>query len=326
MPLKNLPESKHFTNHKLTDGIYACVHKPGGAAYSTAGIIDLGETTLLVDAFNTMTAGIDLRLTAEGLFNRQVDAIVLTHPHSDHWIGASAFEEHTKLISTETVRQVCQEWGADIVAGYQDQSGWEEWVTDIEAQLQTEQDERVRLGLEKSLLSARYTMAEMEGYVPRYADQTFEHTKMFRGEKRCAEFLSLGRGHSEEDSVLLLPDDGIAFIGDIGFFGVQPFLGFCDIDLYRKQVAFFLDSEYEVLIPGHGSPGGKEELALQSSYFDVMEDLVGDVVKRGGVFEEAKEITLPEPFASWLFGGMARFEANIRYLYGHLGGELQEEE
>jgi len=32
---------------------------------------------------------------------------------------------------------------------------------------------------------------------------------------------------------------------------------------------------------------------------------------------------LPEPFDKWLMGGMARFEVNVRYLFGHLGGEVR---
>ena len=325
MPNNNILESKHFTLEQLTDGVYACVHKPGGAAYSTGGIVDLGDRTILVDVFNTMAAAGDLRKAAETLFDRPVDTIILTHPHSDHWIGASAFDPDTHLLATEKVRQVCQEWGGNIAAGIEDRAGWEEWVKEMETQLQTEKDERVRLGLEKSLISTRYTMAEMDGFQPRYADQTFENTQMFYGEVRCAEFLSLGRGHSEEDAVLLLPEDGIAFIGDIGFFGVQPFLGFCDIDLYRKQMAFFQDSDYEVLVPGHGPPGGKEDIATQFRYFDVMEELVGGVVERGGSFEEALGIPLPEPFDKWLYGGMGRFEANVRFLFAHFGGEVPEE-
>jgi hypothetical protein len=38
----NLPASKHFTLQPLTQGVYACIHKPGGGAFSNAGIIDLG--------------------------------------------------------------------------------------------------------------------------------------------------------------------------------------------------------------------------------------------------------------------------------------------
>jgi cyclase len=326
MPNDHWLECKHFTLKPLTNGVYACIHRPGGAAYSNAGIIDLGDRTLVVDAFNTLVAGRDLRQTAEALFERSVETIILTHAHSDHWIGASVFDSSTTLLASETGRQVCLEWGAEIMAGFQDPTEWKERLREAEEQLQAEQDERVRVALENTIIRTRYVMAEMADYQPRYADQTFKDTVTFQGSKRNAELRSLGRGHSEDDAVLLLPQDRIAFIGDIGFFDAQPFLGFCDIDLYREQLLFFQDSDFQVLVPGHGPVGGKDDVALQLEYFAVMEDLVGRVAQRGGSFEEAMQITLPEPFDRWLMGGMARFEVNVRYLFARFGGEVPEEE
>lgn len=210
--------------------------------------------------------------------------------------------------------------------GFQNPTEREEWLKEAEKQLQTEQDERVRIGLENSITRTRYIMAEMAEFQPRYADQTFEDTVTFQGSKRNADLRSLGRGHSEDDAVLLLPQDRIAFIGDIGFFDSQPFLGFCDIDLYREQLLFFQDSGFQVLVPGHGPVGGRDAITLLLKYFNVMEDLIGKVAQRGGSFEEAMQITLPEAFDKWLIGGMERFEVNVRYLFARFGGEVPEEE
>lgn len=75
---------------------------------------------------------------------------------------------------------------------------------------------------------------------------------------------------------------------------------------------------------GHGPVGNKDDIALELKYFDVMEDLIGNVA-RGGSLEEAMQITLPEPFDQWLPGVMARFEVNVRYLFARFGGEAPEE-
>ena len=321
----NLLESKHFTLTSLTNGVYACIHKPGGAAYSNAGIIDLGDNTVLVDAFSTLVAGRDLRQTAEALFERPVETIILTHTHSDHWLGASVFDTNTTFLASKKVRQVCLQRGAEMMEDFQNPAEWQAWLNEMEQQLQTEQDERVRVSLENSITRARYTMAEMAEFEPRYADQTFEDSVPFHGSKRNAELRSLGQGHSEDDAVLLLPEDRIAFIGDIGFFDTQPYLGVCDIDLYREQLLIFKESDFQVFVPGHGPVGDKDDIELQLKYFDLMEDLVGEVAHRGGSFEEAMQITLPEPFNKWLIGGMVRFEVNVRYLFARFGGEVPEE-
>jgi len=184
----------------------------------------------------------------------------------------------------------------------------------------------VRAGLESSVAFIGYALAEMTEYEPRYADQTFEDRISFQGSRRNAELRSLGHGHSEDDAVLLLPEDGIAFVGDIGFFDSQPFFGFCDIDTYRKQLRIFQHPGFRVLIPGHGPVGDRSDIALELQYLDVLEDLVGKVARIEGSFEEAMQITLPVPFDGWLMGGMERLEANVRYLFAHLGGEVPDQE
>lgn len=322
---ENWIDSKHFRLEKLADGVYATIHKTGGGAYSNSGIIDLGDITILVDAFDTMAAGGDLRKAAELLMDRPVEMILLTHPHSDHWIGASAFEPRTVLLANEKTRQVCREWGKQMMKDYQKPEEWEAWIGEMEAQLQIERDEDMRAGLLRTIERTQYSMAEMGEFQPRYADLTFEQEIRFHGEKRKAIFKSFGHGHSEDDAALLLPEDGVAFIGDIGFFDTQPFLGYCDIEGYRKQMTYFLEGEYDVLVPGHGPIGGKGELQLQLEYCEILEELVGKVVQQGGSLEEAKKVRLPEPFDSWLYGGKGRFEANVGYFYQYCGGVLAEE-
>jgi len=316
-----LKASRHFEVQELAGGVYACIHKPGGGAYSNAGIVDLGGQTIVVDAFDTMVAGHDLRQAAEALSGYPVDYLLLTHPHSDHWIGASAFDQATRYIASKVTRQVTRREGAGLVKEYEDPDAWHAEIAQLEQQVQDEKDPRVLVGLENTLVRYRYTVAEMADFQPRYPDQTLTEPLSFQGSQRKVEFRSMGRGHSQDDAVLLLPQDGVAFIGDIGFFDTQPYLGSCDLDLHRQQLHFFLDSQYRVLVPGHGPVGGKEDISLQLDYLAVMENLVGEVVQGDGSLQDAQKITLPEPFDRWLIGGMGRFEINIRVFYRHLAGK-----
>lgn len=317
---------QHCDLAPLSDGVYACIHKPGGGALSNAGIIDLGGRTLLVDAMGTVAAGRELRATAEALFGRPVSAVVLTHPHSDHWIGASAFGPETLFLATETARAACVPEGEELVEDYQDRAAWEEELREMEERLATEEDERMRVSLANGIAHTKIVMADMADYVPRYANLTFAGPLTFRGEKRAAEVRPLGRGHSADDGALFLPDDGIAFIGDVGFFDTQPFLADSEVDLYREQLRFVLASGFRTLVPGHGPVGGRAEAEQELAYFDVIEELVGKIVSRGGSLKEAKQIALPAPFGAWLAGGMNRFAANIGFLYKQLGGRAPKEE
>ncbi len=198
--------SAHFTLEPLTEGVYACIHKPGGAAFSNAGIVDLGDRTLVVDAFQTRTAASDLRRAAEALFERPVDTVVLTHGHNDHWTGACAFAADTRLLASPAAQKACLEWAPLILEDFQDAALWEGMLYETEQRLQAEADPRVRAGLEHSISFFRYVLAEREGFQPRTPEQTFENRLSLQGSARAVELHSLGRGHSDEDTAILLPE------------------------------------------------------------------------------------------------------------------------
>jgi TatD DNase family protein len=72
----HLPQSKHFRLEELSDGVYAAIHIAGGAAISNAGIVDLGDRTVVYDAFMSPQAADDLRSAAEALLGRPIDAVI----------------------------------------------------------------------------------------------------------------------------------------------------------------------------------------------------------------------------------------------------------
>jgi len=325
-PAKHPLASAHFTLEPLTEGVYACIHRPGGAAFSNAGIVDLGDRTLVVDAFQTRAAASDLRQAAEALFERPVDTVVLTHGHNDHWTGACAFAADTRLLASPAAQKACLEWAPLILEDFQDAALWEGMLHETEQRLQAEADPRVQADLEHSISFFRYVLAEREGFQPRTPEQTFENTLSLQGSVRAVELRSLGRGHSEEDTAILLPEAGIAFIGDIGFFDSQPYLGAGDLDLLRRQIQYFMEADFRILVPGHGPVGGKAELAAQLQYIDFLEDRIRRIVETGGSLEEALQIPLPAPFDGWLVGGMDRFAANVQSLFKHCGGVVPEAE
>ena len=61
-----LPTSAHFELKQLAEGVYAAIAVAGGGARSNAGIIDLGDHTLIFDTFLTPTAA-EIRLDIQRL-------------------------------------------------------------------------------------------------------------------------------------------------------------------------------------------------------------------------------------------------------------------
>ena len=85
--------SENFTVQQLAPGVWAAIHNDQyGKAICNAGIVDLGDKTLVFDPFMTPQAAKELRLLAEELTNRPVTMVVNSHYHNDHirgWISDS---------------------------------------------------------------------------------------------------------------------------------------------------------------------------------------------------------------------------------------------
>lgn len=316
-----LPTSEHFVLHELAAGVFAAIATQDGAAYSNAGIIDIGERTLIFDTFDTPVAARDLRSAAETLTGRQVSTIVISHVHSDHWMGNQVFPADTTILSTHKNREGMPEWGDELLACKKDPGEYVDYLRDSEERLATETDPRWRITLERSIRSTRQQLESLSELELRYPDQTFEGNLIFHGSQRRVELLSTGAGHSDSDVSLLLPEEQIAFIGDLGFFNTQPFLPYGQLEAWRKHLIYFEQTDFKTFVPGHGTIGTKKDLALQRRYFDVLEQQVSAVIAAGGTQEDALKIELPAPFDSWLEGGMGRFEANVNYLVAALSIE-----
>ena len=314
----SLPASEHFDLQHLTDGVFAAIATPHGASYSNAGIIDLGDRTLIFDTFNTPLAAADLRVAAESLTGRLVSTIVISHVHSDHWMGNQVFSAQTTILSTTKIRAVMPEWGDELLEYKDDPTEVEDYLRESEQRLETETDPRWRATLESNIRSTHFQLQSLPELDLRYPDQTFEGCMVFYGPQRKVELFSTGEGHSESDISLLLPDDRIAFMGDLGFFDTQPFLPYSQPEAWIKHVETFEQTKYETFIPGHGRIGTKEDLALQRRYITGLKDQVSAVIAAGGTQEEALKIELPAPFDRWLYGDMGRFEANVNFLFERL--------
>jgi cyclase len=91
----DLPTSRHFQLEQLAEGVYAAIALAGGGSGSNAGMIDLGDRTLVFDTFLTPQAADELRAAAEHLLGRPVAYVINSHWHCDHIQGNQAFGGET---------------------------------------------------------------------------------------------------------------------------------------------------------------------------------------------------------------------------------------
>jgi cyclase len=310
-----VPISKHFELREIGGGVYAAIGFAGGAAHSNAGIVDLGDQTLVFDTFQTPLAAQDLKDAAESLTGRPVSYVVISHQHADHWCGNQAFAPNVPILATRITREQMPPSAGWLQELQTDPALLEQEIEETRERLDSETDPRWRNALETSIRRLGLLREVLPTLEFRYPNLTFEKRLTFEGTRRRAELHVVKPGHSDSDAYLLLPEDRVLYTGDLGFFGLQPFMPSCDPAAWRAWLKEAEGFDVETFVPGHGPLGTKADLVLQRQYLTFVEDLVAQAVKEGLTVEDTLAQPLPEPFDAWLAGGMARWEANVQALF-----------
>jgi len=314
--------SEHFTLTELAEGVWAAIATETGGAFSNAGIIDLGDHTLVFDTMNTPRAGSDLKRAAEELTGRPVSYIVNSHWHADHWMGNQVFDKQTKIISTPQTLELMTSELDDIRKSQKDFSDFRKLIHDYEKSLELETNAQRKQMIMATISRWRYELEALPGLTPRLPDLTFDNTIVIYGQRRSVEIYASGKGHTVSDVFLVLPDEQIVFWGDLGFFSCQPYLASCDLQGWKSQILSMTQSLYKHFIPGHGPLGNQMDLQLEHQYIVTLETKVREAFMDGMSVEDAvSKISLPQPFYEWIYSGARRFESNVRFIYEYLKEE-----
>jgi cyclase len=303
--------SRHFQLEQLADGVYAAIHADDGWAICNAGIIDLGDRTLVFDAFLAPAAASDLRDTAESLTGRPVHAVINSHPHNDHIWGNQAFSPDVDIISTAKTRELIATEGPGEVQGYRDVA--QKQLEALQVQLAEAHDDTTRYHLKVMIVYFEAIVATLPGLQLRLPNLTFAGDLTFSGPKRSARLITFEGGHSESDAILHLPDDGIVFMSDLLFIGGHPYLADGDPDSIPQIMAETRKLGPKILVPGHGPVGQLSNLDWMEGYVDSLNALVREAIKNEASADDMDHIAIPGKYQDLIFPSF--FPTNLKFLY-----------
>lgn len=312
---KIVSSHQNFDLVQVGEGVFAAIGWKYPAAFSNAGIVDLGDRTLVFDTMSTHMAGKELHKVAEELTGGWPNCVILSHGHSDHYCGNQAFDSLCWIISTIETRQDMIEFSEDLQKWKEDPTEFDQEIQDTQVRLAQEKDPRWRATLEiflERLLHEREDLPTLEIRPP---DFIFDSKLIIHGTKRRAELFTITQAHTSKDTYMVLPSEGIVFTGDLGFFQQQPFLPYGDPERWQAWLTEMENLDHHTFIPGHGPIGTKTDLSLQREYIHYLDKLVSKIAQGGGALEDIKANLLPESYKSWLTEGMMRFETNVQFLY-----------
>jgi cyclase len=300
--------SRHFQLRDLGDGVYAAIATDGGWAVCNAGIIDIGDCTIVFDTFVNQTAALDLKGAAEHVTGGIVDYVVNSHPHRDHVRGNQAFTDSTIIATDKTHEVMASAWktrcervqkeGLDPIRREVEQE-FQAWTSDPTT---TPADRLLWDGYLQGILHG------LDSYNLKLPDLTFQSKLTFNGSKHTAEAIAYS-GHSPSDTVLYLPDQRTAFLADLFFIGYQPYFVEGDPEELFRSLDKVEALGARRLVPGHGPVGTVEDIAILRDYYDMLQKTLGEVDPRGS---RAAFKPIASRFRDWKWNSF--YKANLESL------------
>jgi glyoxylase-like metal-dependent hydrolase (beta-lactamase superfamily II) len=308
-----LPGSEFFTLRPISHGVYAAIATEGSPAFSNAGFVDTGDHILVFDTFNTFRAAIDLQRDIEIITRRISNYVIISHSHADHWMGNQVFGDHATILASRQSTDVMMGWAAYFEEIKRNPREYRTQIQMLNRRLTEAEDPRLTRHLKWSLTIKQHENRNIAATSLFLPNQSFDSKLDIYGRDALVKIMSLGAGHTASDTIMVLPEDRIAFIGDLGFFKTHPYLGDSNPEKWVSILDELAVSRINVFIPGHGPIGTKADLQALKTYILSLQAMATAVVNCGGTEEDAASQPVPDFAANW--AGFGRFERSMRYLY-----------
>jgi cyclase len=142
---------------------------------------------------------------------------------------------------------------------------------------------------------------------------TFNDSLYIHGSKRSVMLREVENGHTKSDLMMILPVEGIVFMGDLLFEKRHPYLPQGKPDaLLAIMENLSANNTLKIFVPGHGEPGSRNVLEEQAKYITELRRLISASVSAGEADSVIRKLKIPEEYADWKFGRF--FPANVNFL------------
>ena len=302
--------SENFTIEQLAPNVWAAIHNENyGKAICNAGIVDLGDKTVVFDPFMTPSAAIELRDIARQLTKKDYAYVVNSHYHNDHIRGNQAFLPNATIISTTATRDQIE----------RNEPGEQEWEKKHAPTLLAAIRKRMANANETERAELPYWIGYYEGILESsdqlftaLADEPFNDSLWIKGKDMSVKLVECKNGHTLSDVVMLIPSVGIAFMGDLLCTERHPWISDGDVDGWRNSLKiFYEDTLYKTYVPGHGRVSNKPSLKILYDYLGEIQDMCNKA-QSDSAQEELMNQPIPDPYKGWFCGRF--YQPNLQYL------------
>ena len=271
----------------------------------------MGEEVLVFDSFLSVAAASDLKKAIGELTGKPVRWVVNSHSHNDHIRGNQVFVPEASIISTPEIRDYL------LKHGYKEAKEEQSFAP---GRMAVFQNSLMEAETEAEIEDAKMWLGYFEAMVESYPvlsitppDVVFNDTMTIYGSRRTVTLIEFHHGHMESDIILYLPEDKILFAGDLVFVEMHPFLADGDPAGLSKTLSELMDWTVDVVVPGHGEVGNKEDMEAMIGYIDMVKSLAETLKKQERKPGDIDINEIPQPYRDWSFNNF--FDSNLKFLY-----------
>ncbi|KAA0545413.1 MBL fold metallo-hydrolase [Bacillus sp. BGMRC 2118] len=310
-------ETPFFTLQEICHGVYAAVAKKGEGAWSNSGFVDLGTELVVFDSFSTPAAAKELRNIAEKITGKKVKYLVNSHYHGDHVFGNQVFED-TTILSTSKTRNLFIERNVlrEIEEEKEEMSAY---LQDLRNQMENSVDEVISLSIQNQYNEMKKVYEALHELKMVYPTVTFEEKLVIHGTERDAHLYALGGGHTPCDTIMYVPQEKVAFMGDLITDGIHfPIynpIEFISILTEAKSM------DIETVIPGHGQVNTMNAFDTVIQYItDIVEQAKDAIQLNKSMNDFQSSFIIRDLYKDWL--GQSGVYRNVESVYEYLKENL----
>jgi len=154
---------------------------------------------------------------------------------------------------------------------------------------------------------------DFEGINVAMPTRTFERRLDLSVGSKTLRLIEVGPAHTRGDVLVQVVEDRVMYTGDILFIEGHPIIWAGPVRNWISACQLIVDSDVDVIVPGHGPITDKKGVAALRGYFEYIEREARRRYEAGmTVLEAAQDISLAD-YSSW--GDSERIVVNVASLY-----------
>jgi cyclase len=283
---------------EVGDGCLAYLQGDGGWGWSNAGLIVGDGASLLVDTLFDLTITQRMLDTfGNHVRSAPITTVVNTHANGDHCYGNQLVGQAEIVATTATAREMSEVPPALLAALNADQ------------------------GATGELFRSFFGAFDFQGIEPRLPDRTFDGRLELEVGGRVVELIEVGPAHTAGDTIVVVPDAGVVYTGDILFIGGTPIVWAGPLSNWVAACDLMLGMDVDHVVPGHGPITDKSGVTDVRDYLVFVEREATARHAAGlDAFDAARDIGAAigasEHFGS--LGEFGRIAVNVETVYRQL--------